>query len=145
MAVTFLAYFTSHYTNAPQHIITQVLILVQYQSWHYTHTTRHYTKIIRFTQIAADTLNYLTMAQHCPSLGNIAPSLCINRYVVILFPIHQSSLKEIELSLFWIWSEAQTNFNRALRKLYLSPKPIWNKAYFKGKWSQFQSQKSLFA
>ena len=53
--------------------------------------------------------------------------------------------KEIELSLIWIRSESHVNLNRAPRKLYLSPKPIWNKAYFKGKWSQFQSRKSLFA
>ena len=53
--------------------------------------------------------------------------------------------KEIELSLIWIRSESHVNLNRAPRKLYLSLKPIWNKAYFKGKWSQFQSRKSLFA
>ena len=51
----------------------------------------HYTKAIRFMQIAADNLHYLTMAKKCPSLGNIAPSLCINHYIAILFPIHQSS------------------------------------------------------
>ena len=53
--------------------------------------------------------------------------------------------KEIELSLIWIRSESHVNLNRAPRKLYLSSKPIRNEAYFKSKWSQFQSQKSLFA
>ena len=53
----------------------------------------HYTTLKPYAscKIAADNLHYLTMAKYCPSLGNIAPSLCINRYIAILFPIHQSS------------------------------------------------------
>ena len=38
--------------------------------------------------------------------------------------IHLKNMKEIELSLIRIWSEAQVNLNRAPRKLYLSLKPI---------------------
>ena len=45
--------------------------------------------------------------------------------------IHLKNMKEIELSLIRIRSEAQVNLNRAPRKLYLSPKPIRNEAYFK--------------
>lgn len=52
--------------------------------------------------------------------------------------------KEIELRLIWIQSESHVNLNRAPRKLYLSPNPIRNETYFKSKWSQFQSQKSLY-
>ena len=45
--------------------------------------------------------------------------------------IHLKNMKEIELSLIRIRSEAQVNINKAPRKLYLSPKPIRNEAYFK--------------
>ena len=47
--------------------------------------------------------------------------------------LQQKNIKEIELSLIRIRSEAQVNLNRASRKLYLSLKPIRNETYFKGK------------
>ena len=62
-----------------------------------------------------------------------------------LFTLQQKNIKEIELSLIWIRSESHVNLNRVPRKLYLSPKTIRNETYFKSKWNQFQSQKSLFA
>ena len=37
------------------------------------------------------------------------------------FTLQQKNIKEIELSLIRIRSEAQVNLNRAPRKLYLSP------------------------
>ena len=83
---------------------------------HYTNTTLHYTAFLIYT-----------------------------RYKYESVSVSLEEQKELELSLIWIRSESHVNLNRAPRKLYLSLKSIWNKAYFKGKWSQIKTKKSLFA
>ena len=93
-------------------------------------------------------------------LFSISNSLCY-KYVISNTTLHSTAFliytrykyesvsasleeqKEIELSLIWIRSESHVNLNRAPRKLYLSPKPIRNEAYFKIKWSLFQNQMKL--
>ena len=61
------------------------------------------------------------------------PSLSIKRYVVI------------RLKPRWISSKPYVNFKRSTRKHYLSLKPIWNEAYFIGKWSLFQWRMKLLS
>lgn len=68
----------------------------------YTNTTLHYTAFLIYTRYKYESVSASLEEQ-----------------------------KEIELSLIRIRSEAHVNLNRAPRKLYLSPKPIRNEAYFK--------------
>ena len=96
-----------------------------------TTRTLHDTTLNLWSRLPADF--FLGMAQYCPRLGNIVPSLSIKRYVVI------------RLKPRWISSKPYVNFKRGTRKHYLSLKPIWNEAYFIGKWSLFQWRMKLLS
>lgn len=104
--------------------------------------------LLHTTQIIYNKLPYSYLAE-CNVTSNTTlhyTAFLINtRYKYESVSVSLEEQKEFELSLIWIRSESHVNLNRAPRKLYLSPKPIRNETYFKSKWSQFQSQKSLFA